>query len=243
MPLSKRDKIGIHREMVLMRKFEEKAQEMYEASKIGGFLHLYLYIGQEAVAGGFMWAIEPQDYVIGAYREHGQAIARCADPRRVMAELFGKIDGVSCGKGGSMHLFDAPTGQADIKRAGSDITIIAYLRMVNLAIKAAENLAKEGISAEVLDLRTLRPMDVPTIINSVKKTHRVVVVEEDWPFFGIGAQVVDFIQLYAFDYLDAPILRVALEDVPMPYSRELELSALPDEHKIISAVRRLLGHV
>ena len=104
MPLSKQDKIDIYREMVLMRKFEEKAQEMYEAGKIGGFLHLY--IGQEAVASGFMWAIEPQDYVIGAYREHGQAIARCADPRRVMAELFGKIDGVSRGKGGSMHLFD-----------------------------------------------------------------------------------------------------------------------------------------
>lgn len=104
MPLSKQDKIDIYREMVLMRKFEEKAQEMYEAGKIGGFLHLY--IGQEAVASGFMWPIEPQDYVIGAYREHGQAIARCADPRRVMAELFGKIDGVSRGKGGSMHLFD-----------------------------------------------------------------------------------------------------------------------------------------
>jgi pyruvate dehydrogenase E1 component alpha subunit len=104
MPLSKQDKIDIYREMVLMRKFEEKALEMYEAGKIGGFLHLY--IGQEAVASGFMWAIEPQDYVIGAYREHGQAIARCADPRRVMAELFGKIDGVSRGRGGSMHLFD-----------------------------------------------------------------------------------------------------------------------------------------
>ncbi len=104
MPLSKQDKIDIYREMFLMRKFEEKAQEMYEAGKIGGFLHLY--IGQEAVASGFMWAIEPQDYVIGAYREHGQALARCADPRRVMAELFGKIDGVSRGKGGSMHLFD-----------------------------------------------------------------------------------------------------------------------------------------
>ena len=104
MPLSKQDKIDIYREMVLMRKFEEKAQEMYEAGKIGGFLHLY--IGQEAVASGFMWPIEPQDYVIGAYREHSQAIARCADPRRVMAELFGKIDGVSHGKGGSMHLFD-----------------------------------------------------------------------------------------------------------------------------------------
>lgn len=102
--LNKNDKVEIYREMVLMRKFEEKAQEMYEARNIGGFLHLY--IGQEAVASGIMWHLEPQDYVIGAYREHGQALARCAEPRRIMAELFGKRDGVSRGKGGSMHLFD-----------------------------------------------------------------------------------------------------------------------------------------
>ena len=102
--LSKDDKVGIYRQMVTMRLFEEKAQEMYEARKVGGFLHLY--IGQEAVASGFMWSLEEQDYVIGAYREHGQALARCAEPRRVMAELFGKRDGLSHGKGGSMHLFN-----------------------------------------------------------------------------------------------------------------------------------------
>jgi pyruvate dehydrogenase E1 component alpha subunit len=102
--LKEQDGIDIYREMVLMRKFEEKAQEMYEARNIGGFLHLY--IGQEAVASGFMWSLQPQDYVIGAYREHGQALARCAEPKRIMAELFGKRDGVSHGKGGSMHLFD-----------------------------------------------------------------------------------------------------------------------------------------
>lgn len=89
--------------MTLMRKFEEKAQEMYEARKIGGFLHLY--IGQEAVASGFTWPIEARDYIIGAYREHGQALARCAEPRRIMAELFGKRDGLCGGRGGSMHLF------------------------------------------------------------------------------------------------------------------------------------------
>jgi len=102
--LTNDDKIAIYTQIVLMRKFEEKAQEMYEAQKIRGFLHLY--IGQEAVASGFMWHLRPEDYVIGAYREHGQALARCADPRRVMAELFGKSDGVSRGKGGSMHLFN-----------------------------------------------------------------------------------------------------------------------------------------
>lgn len=103
MTLSTQDKIDLLREMMLMRRFEEKAQEMYEARKIGGFLHLY--IGQEAVASGFMWPIEPQDYVIGAYREHGQALARCAEPRAIVAELFGKRDGLCGGRGGSMHLF------------------------------------------------------------------------------------------------------------------------------------------
>lgn len=103
MVLSSQDKIDLLREMILMRKFEEKAQEMYEAGKIGGFLHLY--IGQEAVAGGFTWPISSEDYIIGAYREHGQALARCAEPRRIMAELFGKRDGLCGGRGGSMHLF------------------------------------------------------------------------------------------------------------------------------------------
>lgn len=98
------EKLDIYREMVLIRKFEEKAGEMYEAGKIRGFLHLY--IGQEAVAVGFMAPIRADDYVIGAYREHGQALSRCATPREVMAELFGKETGVSRGKGGSMHLFD-----------------------------------------------------------------------------------------------------------------------------------------
>ncbi|MCE5198123.1 MAG: pyruvate dehydrogenase (acetyl-transferring) E1 component subunit alpha [Armatimonadota bacterium] len=102
--LAKQDKIDIYHEMAMIRKFEERASEMYEQGKIRGFLHLY--IGQEAVASGFMWPLRPDDYVIGAYREHGQALGRCATPRRVMAELFGKSTGVSSGKGGSMHLFD-----------------------------------------------------------------------------------------------------------------------------------------
>ena len=149
--------------------------------------------------------------------------------------------------------YTVPIGKAEIKRVlrpfdklraqddAADVTLIAYLRMVGVALKAAETLAAEGVSAEVIDLRTLRPMDVKAIVESVKKTRRAVVVEEDWPYFGIGAQVVDFIQRHAFDYLDAPVLRVASEDTPMPYSRELELSALPDEHKVTAAVRHVIG--
>lgn len=137
--------------------------------------------------------------------------------------------------------YTIPIGKADVKREGSDITLISYLRTVGMSLKAAEMLQEEDISAEVVDLRTLRPMDVPAVVDSVKKTGHAVVVEEDWPYFGIGAQVVDFIQRYAFDYLDAPILRVTSEDVPMPYSRELELAALPDENKIVATVRQVMG--
>src|SRR3989337_1898903 len=99
-----KEKVEMLRTMLLIRKFEEKAGEMYTQAKIGGFLHLY--IGQEAVAVGFISALRPDDYVIGAYREHGQALARGADPKRVMAELFGRSTGLSRGKGGSMHMFD-----------------------------------------------------------------------------------------------------------------------------------------
>ena len=136
--------------------------------------------------------------------------------------------------------YTVPIGKADIKREGSDVTIITYLRMVHESLKAAEALAAQGISAEVIDLRTLRPMDVETIVRSVKKTKHAVIVEEDWPQCGIGAQVVDQLQLHAFDYLDSPIMRVTLADNPMPYSRELELSALPSADKIIASVSAVL---
>lgn len=132
--------------------------------------------------------------------------------------------------------YTIPIGRADIKRPGTDVTIVTYLRMVHESLKAAEVLADQGISAEVVDLRTLRPMDVQTIVQSVKKTKHAVIVEEDWPQCGIGAQVVDQLQLHAFDYLDSPIMRVTLADNPMPYSRELELSALPNADKVIAAV-------
>ncbi|MCE5198124.1 MAG: pyruvate dehydrogenase complex E1 component subunit beta [Armatimonadota bacterium] len=136
--------------------------------------------------------------------------------------------------------YTIPIGQAEVKREGSDVTIVTYLRMVHVSMKAADTLAKEGINAEVLDLRTLRPMDIDSVVRSVKKTNHVVVVEEDWPQCGIGAQVVDQVQLHAFDHLDAPIMRVTLSDNPMPYSRDLEQSALPNEAKVISTVRRVM---
>lgn len=133
-----------------------------------------------------------------------------------------------------------PIGEADIKRAGDDVTLICHSKTVGVALKAAEQLAGQDVSAEVLDLRSLRPIDDATILASVAKTHRAVVVEEGWPNAGIGAQVVDIIQRDAFDQLDAPIRRVTQADVPMPYNRQLERLAKPSAEKVVAAARQAL---
>jgi pyruvate dehydrogenase E1 component beta subunit len=133
-----------------------------------------------------------------------------------------------------------PLGLADLKRLGRDVTVIAHSKMLLVALDAAADLAKEGIEAEVVDPRTLRPLDVETILNSVRKTNRVVIVEEGWPQYGVGAQFVDVIQHGAFDYLDAPILRVTGADVPIPYAKNLEHLALPDKQRVKDAVYRVL---
>ncbi|MCC6483764.1 MAG: pyruvate dehydrogenase complex E1 component subunit beta [Armatimonadetes bacterium] len=139
--------------------------------------------------------------------------------------------------------FTVPLGVADVKREGTDVTIITYSRMVLFALKAAERLAKEGISVEVIDLRTLRPLDTRTVIDSVKKTHRAVVAEEDWPMCGMGAELIAQIQQEAFDYLDAPVERVSGVDVPMPYAKNLEKMAVPGEEELYSAVKRVMQGV
>ncbi|HXJ30309.1 MAG TPA: pyruvate dehydrogenase complex E1 component subunit beta [Gemmatimonadales bacterium] len=133
-----------------------------------------------------------------------------------------------------------PIGQAEVKREGSHVTIICHSKTVSVALKAADQLASQDISAEVLDLRTLRPLDDAAILGSVAKTNRVVVVEEGWPQCGIGAQVVDLIQREAFDQLDAPVLRVTQADVPMPYNKQLERLAKPSPEKVVAAARRVL---
>jgi pyruvate dehydrogenase E1 component beta subunit len=133
-----------------------------------------------------------------------------------------------------------PIGLADLKREGNDVTIVCHSKPVSVALKAAEQLAKDGVNAEVLDLRTIRPLDTGAVLNSVAKTHRCVVVEEGWPFAGVGAQVVDTIQREAFDELDAPIIRVTGADVPMPYNKQLEKAAKADPGKVVSAVNQVL---
>jgi pyruvate dehydrogenase E1 component beta subunit len=133
-----------------------------------------------------------------------------------------------------------PLGEADIKREGADVTLVCHSKTVSVALKAAEQLASNGVNPEVLDLRTIRPLDTDAVLNSVAKTHRCVVVEEGWPFAGIGAQVVDYIQREIFDELDAPVLRVTGADVPMPYNKQLERAAKADVEKIVAAVNQVL---
>jgi len=132
-----------------------------------------------------------------------------------------------------------PLGQAQIARAGTDVTIVAYSRMTHLALEAATALEKEGVSAEVVDLRSLRPLDEETIVHSVRKTHRCVVVHEGWPYGGVGAEISDRVQRLAFDWLDAPILRVTTLDVGMPYNAKLEQFCLPQVDRILAAVKRV----
>jgi pyruvate dehydrogenase E1 component beta subunit len=135
--------------------------------------------------------------------------------------------------------FTIPLGVADVKREGTDATIVARSLTVPLALKAADELAKEGVSVEVIDPRTIRPLDIDTILRSVQKTNRVVIAEESHPFCGVGAELSAQIAERAFDYLDAPVKRVSAADAPMPYARNLEKLALPDVERIIAAVREV----
>ncbi len=134
-----------------------------------------------------------------------------------------------------------PIGKAKVRRQGKDVTITAHSRMVGFALQAAEKLAEEGIEAEVVDLRTLRPLDTETIVESVKKTSRLVSAEEGWGPMGVGAEVVARVIEHAFDYLDAPPLRVHQEDVPLPYAANLEALSLPGVDKIIAAVKQVMA--
>jgi pyruvate dehydrogenase E1 component subunit beta len=130
-----------------------------------------------------------------------------------------------------------PFGEAAVRREGDDVTIIGILKMAQVAEKAAKQLANEhGVQADVIDPRTLRPLDLDTILESVRKTNRAVIVEEGWPHGGVGANLAALIQEQAFDYLDAPIQRVTGADVPMPYSKRLEQAAIPHEEHVVKAV-------
>ncbi len=133
-----------------------------------------------------------------------------------------------------------PIGKSKIQRAGNDVTIITYSKMLDVSLKAADQLAQEGIDAEVVDLRTLRPLDMGPVLDSFKKTNRAVIVEEGWRSYGVGAEVATQIYEEAFDFIDAPIQRVAQKEVPLPYNHNLEQLALPQMEDVIKAVREVI---
>ena len=136
--------------------------------------------------------------------------------------------------------FIVPLGVADLKRSGDDMSIITHGKMVHVALQAAGQLAKDGIEADVLDLRSLRPLDVDAILETVAKTHRAVYLEEGWPYAGIGAQIVSILMEEAFDDLDAPVLRVTQADIPMPYNKKLEAWTKPSAARVVEACEKVV---
>lgn len=137
--------------------------------------------------------------------------------------------------------FVLPIGKSDIKRQGDDVTIVTFGKGLEWSMGAAEELAKDGIEAEIVDLRWLRPLDLEPVFESFKKTNRCVIVEESLPMFNVGAEITAQLQEKMFDYMDAPIKRVAAMDQPLPYSREIELMALPSAQKVVAAVKEVIG--
>ena len=172
------------------------------------------------------------------YDAKGMMIEAIRDPDPVIfleaGALYGTKGDVPEGE------FTVPFGKARIAREGTDVTLIGYGRQVNMLLKAADELAKEDISAEVIDLRSIRPFDVNTIVESVRKTHRAVVVQEQWRWFSVASEVAAIIQEQAFDELDAPIERVSGAEAPAPYARNLEQAAFPSEQQVVDAARRAL---
>jgi pyruvate dehydrogenase E1 component beta subunit len=156
----------------------------------------------------------------------------CFMESEVMYSLKGEVPG-------GEHI--VPLGVADVKRPGRDVTVVTWGRMVHTALKAAEELAGAGIEAEVLDLRTIRPLDEAAVLDSVRRTHRLVVVQEGWPFAGVAAEVITLVTREAFDELDAPPERVTNLDVPMPYAINLEELVLPSVPRVVEVVRALTG--
>jgi pyruvate dehydrogenase E1 component beta subunit len=133
-----------------------------------------------------------------------------------------------------------PIGKADIKRAGTDVTIVSFGKIIKTAYAAAEELEKDGISCEIVDLRTVRPIDYDTVIESVKKTNRLVIVEEAWPLASISTEITYMVQKRAFDYLDAPIIRINTQDTPLGYAPTFVQAFLPNPERIIKAIKEVM---
>jgi pyruvate dehydrogenase E1 component beta subunit len=174
------------------------------------------------------------------YDAKGMLKAAVRDPDPVIFiehELLYNIKGEVPDEGDD---YTVPLNRGDVKREGRHVTLISFSRMLHLGLQAAEELAKEGIDTEVIDLRSIRPIDIDLLVDSVKKTNRVVVAEEGWKYYGTGQGLAALLYEFAFDYLDAPIQHVTGADVPMPYSKPLERAALPNKDNIVNAVRAIV---
>ena len=174
------------------------------------------------------------------YDAKGMLKAAIRDPNPVLFlehELLYNLKGEIPAEGVE---YTVPLDRGDIKREGQHVTIISFSRMLQVALQAAEDLAKEGIEAEVIDLRSVRPIDIDLLLDSVKKTNRVVIAEEGWKYYGTGQGLAALIYEYGFDYLDAPIQHVHGADVPMPYSKPLERLAIPKKDDIIKAAQAIV---
>ena len=176
---------------------------------------------------------------VGEKVKAGDVIAEIETDKATM-----EVEAVDEGKIGQIIVpedpdFVLPIGKAKIERPGKDVTIVAFSIMVGKALQAADELAKQGIDAEVINLRSLRPFDTETIVASVKKTNRLVSVEEGWPFAGIGSELAALMMEHAFDWLDAPVKRVHGLDIPLPYAANLEKMALPQVDNIVQAAREV----
>jgi pyruvate dehydrogenase E1 component beta subunit len=173
------------------------------------------------------------------YDVKGMMLAAIRDPNPVIFLEAGALYGTK----GEVpdDEYTVPFGEARVAREGDDVTLISYGRQVNLCLRVADKLEEEDdVSAEVIDLRSIRPFDEETVIESVKKTHRAVAVQEQWRWFGVASEVAAIIQENAFDYLDAPVERVSGAEVPAPYARNLELAAFPSEDMVADAAKRVL---
>lgn len=168
----------------------------------------------------------------------GMMISSIRDPNPVIFLEAGALYGTRGEVPEGEHT--VPFGKARVAREGSDVTLVAYGRQVLLCERAAERLAEDGIEAEVIDLRSIRPLDEETVIESVRKTHRAVSVQEQWRYYGVSSEIAAIIQEKAFDYLDAPVERVSGAEVPAPYARNLELMCFPSEEQVVEAARRVL---
>jgi pyruvate dehydrogenase E1 component subunit beta len=174
------------------------------------------------------------------YDAKGMLKAAVRDPNPVLFiehELLYNVKGEVPDEGVE---YTVPLNRGEVKREGQHVTIITFSRMLHVTLQAAEDLAKEGIQAEVIDLRSVRPIDIDLILDSVKKTNRVVIAEEGWKYYGTGQGLAALIYEFAFDYMDAPIQHVNSADTPMPYSKVLERAALPNKSTIVNAVKAIV---